>query len=131
MPDTILIFGINPRKKTTCATLLHVNITCVWIFCTEVCNCFLQITKADIDVCKIKEMPSTYKRVTLKQRNQEQKRPLSPLSKMCFYLSFILLELTSVDTKRIRLCGLCSLAKAWEDLPDLQYSVSTFYTSLE
>lgn len=86
MPDTILIFGINPRKKTTYATLLHVEITCVWIFRTEVCNCFLQITKADSDVCKIKEMPSTYKRVTLKQRNQEKKkkRPLSPLSKMCF-----------------------------------------------
>lgn len=97
MPDTILIFGINPRKKTTYATLLHVEITCVWIFHTEVCNCFLQITKADSDVCKIKEMPSTYKRVTLKQRNQEKKKKKASFSFVKnVFLFFQVLELTNV-----------------------------------
>lgn len=55
MPDTILVFGREPRKKTGYATVLHVHsMTCVWRFHPEVSNSFLQITSADIDVCKIK-----------------------------------------------------------------------------
>lgn len=60
------------------------------------------------------------------------------VKKNVFSQAFSFLEVTSVDAEWLKtvcpllcfwLCGLCSLPKAWDDLPNLQYGVSTFKTS--
>lgn len=58
MPDSILVFGREPRKEIGFATLLHGSIICVWILHTKVSNYFLQVTNADIDISKIKRASS-------------------------------------------------------------------------
>lgn len=69
------------------------------------------------------------------EESRTRQTPFFFLSKNVLFQSFIFLELTSVDAKLMEmvcplpcfwLCGLCNLTKAWDDLPDLLESVSTF-----
>lgn len=88
MPDTILIFGINPRKKTTCATLLHVNITVYGFSVLKSATAFYRLPKLTLMFAKLKKCPLPTSELLL-SRGIKNKKGLFLLCQKCVFICLL------------------------------------------